>query len=202
MSLRSHVLARPRSDHGRRATGGRSRRALVLQAFDLEGRTLLSASPSGGANGPLLASEARFVPDEILVQFKAGTTDAAKAEARGSAVLEERIQTGPMRAAGYEAIERLSVPHGLSVAAAVQALKGHSSVQFAEPNYVFSLQDTPNAPYYPGGSLWGMEGDNTSPANAYGSQAGEAWARGDTGSPSVYVSIIDEGVQFDHPDLA
>jgi subtilisin family serine protease len=47
-----------------------------------------------------------------------------------------------------------------------------------------------------------MYGDGTSPANQYGSQAGEAWAAGHTGSASVYVGIIDEGIQYDHPDLA
>jgi subtilisin family serine protease len=47
-----------------------------------------------------------------------------------------------------------------------------------------------------------MYGDATSPANQYGSQAGEAWAANKTGSNSVYVGIIDEGIQFTHPDLA
>jgi subtilisin family serine protease len=56
--------------------------------------------------------------------------------------------------------------------------------------------------YYLNGSLWGMYGDATSPANSYGSQAGEAWATGHTGSRDVYVGIIDEGFQNTHPDLA
>jgi subtilisin family serine protease len=46
-----------------------------------------------------------------------------------------------------------------------------------------------------------MYGDATLPANAFGSQAGEAWAAGHTGNSTVYVGIIDEGVQFTHPDL-
>jgi subtilisin family serine protease len=40
--------------------------------------------------------------------------------------------------------------------------------------------------------------------NQYGSQAGEAWAAGHTGSTvdnPVYVGIIDEGVMWSHPDL-
>ena len=32
--------------------------------------------------------------------------------------------------------------------------------------------------------------------------AAEAWAAGYTGSRSVYVGVIDEGIQFSHPDLA
>jgi subtilisin family serine protease len=46
-----------------------------------------------------------------------------------------------------------------------------------------------------------MYGDATTPANQYGSQAGEAWAANHTGSKSVYIGVIDEGIQFTHPDL-
>jgi subtilisin family serine protease len=44
--------------------------------------------------------------------------------------------------------------------------------------------------------------DSEYSANQYGSQAGEAWARGNTGSAGVFVGVIDEGIQFDHPDLS
>ncbi len=38
-------------------------------------------------------------------------------------------------------------------------------------------------------------------ANPFGSGADEAWAAGAVGSKAVYVGIVDEGVQIDHPDL-
>jgi subtilisin family serine protease len=46
-----------------------------------------------------------------------------------------------------------------------------------------------------------MYGDGTSNRNDYGSQAGEAWTSGNTGSSSVYVGIIDEGYMYTHADL-
>ena len=57
-------------------------------------------------------------------------------------------------------------------------------------------------PSFTNGTLWGIYGDGSTPANPFGSRAAEAWAAGHSGSKSVYVGVIDEGIQFDHPDLA
>lgn len=85
---------------------------------------------------------------------------------------------------------------------AIALLRSHPNVEYAEPNYIYNHTATSNDPYYTNGSLWGMYGDATSPANQYGSQAGEAWALNHTGSASVLVAVIDEGIQWSHEDLA
>ncbi len=64
-----------------------------------------------------------------------------------------------------------------------------------------STAEISNDPAYTDGTLWGMYGDETTPANPYGSQAGEAWAEGFVGSTSVAVGILDTGVDYTHPDL-
>ena len=74
-------------------------------------------------------------------------------------------------------------------------------VEFVEPNWIYQHQFTSNDTYYTNGSLWGMYGDGTSPSNPFGSQAGEAWVNR-TDCSSVYVGIIDEGMMFNHEDLA
>ena len=58
-----------------------------------------------------------------------------------------------------------------------------------------------NDPGYTGGTLWGMLGDTGPIRNAYGSQANEAWADGDTGAMTSVVGVIDTGIDYTHPDL-
>jgi subtilisin family serine protease len=51
-------------------------------------------------------------------------------------------------------------------------------------------------PYYVDGSLWGMG------ATGSGSNAAGAWASGFIGSSNIVVGVIDEGIQYTHPDLS
>ncbi|MBX3483797.1 MAG: S8 family serine peptidase [Phenylobacterium sp.] len=62
-------------------------------------------------------------------------------------------------------------------------------------------QDISNDPLFTGGQQWGMYGDTTAKANVYGSQAGEAWTAGYTGSSKVAVGLVDTGLDYTHPDL-
>jgi len=155
---------------------------------------------------PLLAafqSSDDFVPGEVLVKFRAGASSAGRGAAMraANATVGERIHTASMRRQGDgEGVTVMRTPMG--VAAAVQALRGSPDVEYAEPNWIYRHAAVSNDPYYTNGSLWGMYGDATSPANQWGSQAGEAWALGKTNCGSVYVGIIDEGYMYTHEDLA
>jgi subtilisin family serine protease len=75
-------------------------------------------------------------------------------------------------------------------------------VEFVEPNYIYQHAATSNDTYFTNGSLWGMYGATTTPANQFGSGAATAWAAGHIGSKSVVMGVIDEGIQVSHPDLA
>jgi subtilisin family serine protease len=146
-------------------------------------------------------AEPPSVPNELLVTYEPGATDAQRAAARGrvGAQLAERVVRG---AGDRREVELVRTPAGVDRAAAVRGLTAAAGVVAAEPNWIHTHAAIATDPYYANGSLWGMYGDATSPANQYGSQAGEAWAAGSTGSASVYVGVIDEGIQFSHPDLA
>jgi subtilisin family serine protease len=145
------------------------------------------------------------VAGELLVQFRAGAGDATKENAlRGlGARLHDELRLAHQRQDGKGDLHLVKLPPGLAVAAAMRGLERDANVDFAEPNWIYSHQATSNDTYYTNGSLWGMYGDASSPANAFGSQAAEAWARGNTcGQSPVYVGIIDEGYMTSHPDLA
>ena len=143
-----------------------------------------------------------FVANEILVKFRPRAENAQVADAlqRAGLTVRKQIHTPSMRHHGEAAV---TLAHtGFSVPDAVQFLQNHPAVAWAQPNFIYTHQSEANDSLYVDGSLWGMYGDATTPANIYGSQAGEAWAAGYTGSQAVYVGVVDEGIQYNHPDLA
>jgi subtilisin family serine protease len=149
-------------------------------------------------------ADAQFIPNELLVQFRGGLTDEARANGRAAigGRYEETVVIEETRQDGLGDLELIALPPGMTVAAAVARLRSHFAVEFAEPNWVYYHQAASNDPYYTNGSLWGMYGASTTPANQFGSQAASAWGNNHVGSSTVYVGIIDEGYMYTHEDLA
>lgn len=183
----------------------------VLSAFFLAGLLIAGCSQkdelqlsdnSQSLKSASLRTDYEMVPNEILVKFKAGT-DASKKEAvlaKLGGKVKEKILTKMMEKLGErDGIELVSIPG--KVADAVLEAKNLPDVEYAEPNYIYHHDATFNDTYFSNGSLWGMYGDASSPANQYGSQAAEAWAKGNTGSGDVYVGVIDEGIMNTHSEL-
>jgi subtilisin family serine protease len=143
------------------------------------------------------------VPNQVLVQFQIGMTEEAKESLRSRVQghIEEVVVAQERRSDFKGDLELWNLPAGLAIAQAVRDLQRDSSVEFIEPNWIYQHESTSNDPYYTNGSLWGMYGDGTSPGNAFGSQAGEAWVN-KTDCSGVYVGIIDEGMMYNHEDLA
>ncbi|WP_394799955.1 S8 family peptidase [Hymenobacter translucens] len=180
----------------------------ALAALVLTGCDKITEAPGGGPTAESQSVELAGVPgknyvaNEILVKFKAGASDQARSNAlaRIKGEVAERILTKAMvRAGDEEGLHLVRTP--LAALEAVSLMKGEEIV-YAEPNWIYTHAAASTDTYFANGSLWGMYGDASTPANQYGSQAAEAWAAGHTGSASVVLGIIDEGVQFNHPDLA
>lgn len=155
------------------------------------------------ANQAQVSGKPEFVPNELLVKFKKGTTASARGKALGllKASLKEHIHTSAMKRGGDDqGVLLLSV--NANALEAISKAKGFTEIEYAEPNWVYQHQATSNDPSFMNRSLWGMYGSSTSPSNEYGSGAATAWAAGKTGSATVYVGIIDEGYMYTHVDLA
>jgi len=153
--------------------------------------------------GASVKTDYNMVSNEILVKFKEGI-DVSKKEAvfaKLSGKLKEKILTKIMEKQGDKNGIDLVTISG-NVTDAIAKAKDLPEVEYAEPNFIYQHFLTSNDTYFTNGSLWGMYGDATSPANQFGSQSGEAWAVGHTGSSDVYVGIIDEGYMYTHEDLA
>ncbi len=170
-------------------------RTLIASALAALSGTAMAGGQPDKVVSELQQAHRQFVPAEMLVQFKPGVAQALRQAALsrvGGKVLEQLRGD----------LHRISLPQGANLAAAVRALHAQDAVDFAEPNWVYQHTATSNDTYYTNGTLWGMYGD-TSPlhTNQYGSQAGEAWNAGHNLCKGVVVGVIDEGVQYTHPDL-
>ena len=167
----------------------------VLVVVCLSAFTILSTR--GGAQQPA-GFEPDSVPGEVLVQFEPGASAQSKANARArvGGVRAEVVARGQN---GGD-LELLRIPPGLAIADAVRGLESDPAVTFAEPNWIYTHGLVSNDPYYTDGSLWGMYGATTTPSNAFGSRAAQAWAAGNVGASNVYIGIIDEGV-MPHDDF-
>ncbi|HEV3050463.1 MAG TPA: S8 family peptidase [Longimicrobium sp.] len=184
-----------------------NRKLLVLAPLalaacvDTQAPMMPDAEPTGASFAAAPGQE--FVPGEVIVKFRPGTSSSARGLAlqQAGASVRERIVTATMRRGGDA--EGLTVVHsGMGTGAALERLQNNPNVEYAEPNYIYHHDAVSNDTYFTNGSLWGMYGDGSSPANQWGSQAAEAWAANHTNCSTVWVGIIDEGYFYNHEDLA
>ena len=127
------------------------------------------------------SASGNHVPNEMIIKFKQGTTAEGRANAlaRIAANVKEHILTRAMKGVGdNEGIYLVHIPN--AVEEATSRAKGLPEVLFAEPNWVYTHGAASTDPYFTNGSLWGMYGASTTPANQFGSNAAAAWAAGHT----------------------
>jgi hypothetical protein len=143
-------------------------------------------------------ADARYRPDQVLLQLDADADAAAhgRALAAVGGRLLEIVDGG-----GTDTLARVGLGYGVTVEKALAVLSDLPAVTFAEPDFQGAGQFVSNDVSVAGGQTWGLYGDVGSPTNAYGSQATEAWAAGQTGSTKVAVGVTDSGVDYTHPDL-
>ena len=161
-----------------------------------------SAQKKGPLKVDAQAAGQKFLPDVLLVKFK------SYAESPESAVSANALLT-INGAVGYErlfksfktlpspksnvpdlrTVFRVFLAPGSNVKAIAARLSADPRIEYAEPDYFFSIDADPNDPFYP---IQFQFPQVKAPA---------AWDIA-TGDPTVIVAIIDTGVDWDHPDLA
>jgi hypothetical protein len=176
----------------------RSSKSTIL-AVAIGAAIVSGTAVAGGRSAEVLAAieagRAQYATGELIIQYSAGAS-AADRDAIRRGLGAHRLES--LR----DGVDLVKVPVGLSIANAIRAIDGDAAVAFAEPNWVYTHSATSNDTYYTNGSLWGMYGASTSPANQFGSGAAAAWAGGKTNCSNAIVGIIDEGYMFSHTDLA
>ena len=147
-----------------------------------------------------------YVPGEVLVKYK----DDVKAAKRPQ--IRQLVGAKSSRQFKRFNIERLKLASNKSVVDTVHQLQQHADVELAEPNCRrYPRRTAPNDPDF---SLqWGLENTGQVMDDAMfnphpvvgiaGADAGltEAWDI-TTGSRDVVVAVIDDSLEWDHPDLA
>jgi subtilisin family serine protease len=133
------------------------------------------------------------VPGELLVRWKPTVKALSRAQAMGP--------VGATREAVYDlaGVELLHVD-GVSVPEAAARLSLDPRVEYAEPNYLVSIDRAPDDPRY--AEQYGLHNTGQTgglPGADIGAE--RAWERF-TGDPTMLIGDIDTGADYDHPDLA
>src|SRR5262245_5345700 len=172
---------------GRKPLVGVGALALLLAA--VSGAGAGETSSSSAERTPLARAENRasYVPGELLVRFRSGTTAS---ERSSTLAAEEARSTNNV---GVPRLSLVKLPHGASVQDSAAALEQDPDVLYAEPNYIRALDALPDDPMF--GQLWGLSQPSDNDIDAP-----SAWNR-TTGDASVVVAVVDSGVSYGHPDL-
>ncbi|OHE79496.1 MAG: peptidase S8 [Lysobacterales bacterium GWF1_69_6] len=173
--------------------------AATLAALGTASTAFAGGRPDLVARG--IAQGKPFQADQVIVQFRADATAADKARVMGrvNGNRADVLSRGRGRSGD---VELLNARGHADIVDLLAELYADEAVEFAEPNWIVQHAATSNDTYYTNGSLWGVYGNASSPANQYGSQAAEVWASGGTSCSNVVIGIIDEGYMYTHADLA
>ena len=133
-------------------------------------------------------AQAPAVPGQFLVQFEAATgkVDRTTTIQRLGGFIIDRVDALDVEVVEFPAIARNNTQ--ANVDTLMERLKKNPAVVYAEPNYIYSVNYTPNDPGRSQQWAWGK-------IEAYG-----AWDV-TQGSSSAVVAVVDTGVQLNHPDL-
>ncbi|MFC4547161.1 S8 family peptidase [Paenactinomyces guangxiensis] len=123
----------------------------------------------------------KYVPGQVIVKFKAGTSQKSMQAAHSEEGTQVVSKSSKL---GFEVVKFKNK----SVEEMIKQYKQNPNVEYVEPNYYFHATWTPNDLT---SSQWGPQKI----------QAPQAWDV-TRSSSNVKIAIVDTGVQSNHPDLS
>ncbi|MGX5915685.1 S8 family serine peptidase [Aliidiomarina sp. Khilg15.8] len=164
--------------------------------------------------GSAMAANKQAEDDSLLVIFKDQVTKEDRLQTiRGVGGMmratDERGRDLSFRHVADGRINKIQVANAAQRDRVIKRLSNHPLVEFAEPNYIISINkqqaqfsplSVPNDPAF--GDLWAMQNTGQS-GGMVGADidAVPAWDI-TTGDTSLVIGVIDTGVDYMHPDLA
>jgi hypothetical protein len=137
--------------------------------------------------------EARFVPNEVLLQI------AGNASPRTLATIARRLQLTRLETQSFaltaRTLQRWRIDGNRTVAAILHALARYPSVLRAQPNYLYALQQAPDAPSPQSAA------PTPDPAQYVVGKLRLLQAHRVSTGDAVAVAVIDSQIDVDHPDL-
>jgi len=147
---------------------------------------------------PSASAAGEYVPGEVIVKYADDATAAQKSKLADAVGIVEKI-------AGVRGIGAKLMSITGNVEAAVKRLERSPAVEYAEPNYIYRAQATPNDSLF--GQMYGLHNTGQTGGTADADiDAPEGWDAAGLGSfpatGGAKVGIVDTGIQQNHPDLA
>lgn len=171
----------------------------------------------------LMATEAAYVPGEIIVKFKLGSE---KNLALNNTLKVLGLSQKREISLSYDKLSVLKIDQNKSIKSVLEILNNNPAVEYAEPNYIYSVNPikeknfiskkllrspftdfqaaTPDDPSF--SKLWGLRNTGSNePQGSVGVEGADvnallAWDL-TKGSRSIKIAVIDTGVDYNHPDL-
>ena len=175
--------------------------ALLVVAVAMPGAAVAQDGPvvseDRSSFGSQLKNLKKTVPGQIIVRYDEGAGQAEQAAVRREEDVVKKADLDLINA------DMVKVEEG-TVAAAVEDLEANPDVEYAVPDRVVYLTDYDDEERF--SELWGLENTGQEILGREGTpdvdvDAAEAAAKSASGD-GVVVAVIDDGVDFGHPDLA